>query len=97
VNDFSDALRQFRNEHNLTRRELALRTGYDHTTISKIEAGQPPDGKFLEAMGREFGAKFNIIDMRSLQELAQSDPIICRLLRRMATQEISEEQMDVLE
>ncbi len=89
-------IKHHRRQSGYTQRQLAALVNVHHTTISHLEADRiTVSNKLIEQITQQIcGGEYTsedlciiggIFDMAAVIKLANSDPIICRLLRKLPT------------
>jgi transcriptional regulator with XRE-family HTH domain len=103
MSDLSDALKQLRQNANMTQRQLANAMGIHFTYISKIEndaIDMLPSGDLLRRMAVCLGADegvllmaANKLDLKAIQSIASASPVIAHFLRQLIAGKISDDQI----
>jgi len=101
--DFGSKLRELRLGKRYTQRDLAGLVGVDFTYLSKIERGRvaPPSEDVIEKLAlhldadpeelKTFAGKFSRL---ALKEAAEEDERVALLLRKLQSQQLTNEQLD---
>jgi transcriptional regulator with XRE-family HTH domain len=108
--DFGATLRAWRNDANLSLRELAHKVGMDFTQLSKIETGAlgPPSDEQIRALARALGrpdadidellglAHHTKIPTSEVRDVLIKNPEVGALLRRIQQRPLSPVETDYI-